>query len=306
MYLVYSTADSGGGSLRSALANANRDEGSVIAFTASGIISWRAPCRPSAATFRYLARSRNNLTVSGNYANQVFDVNVGVTATIAGLTIADGFGPSGGGILNNGMLTVSNSTLLGNEGSGGGGGIVNFGELTVFNSTLSGNSAGAGGGGIFNDGTLTITNSTLSGNSALGSGGGIVNGVGTVTVTSSTLSGNSAGDIGGGIATFGGAVTLANTIVATNTAPAGPDVAGTITSLGYNLIGNSSGGIGFVAADLLNVIPLLGTLQNNGGPTETKAILPGSPAIGAGSVALIPAGITTDQRGFGAHQQRRG
>ncbi len=100
-------------------------------------------------------------------------------------------------------------------------------------------------------------------------------------------------------------MTVANTIIAGNTAPTGPDLDGFITSLGHNLIGNSSGSSGFVAADLQSVNPLLGPLQNNGGPTETMAPLPGSPAIAAGSVALIPAGITTDQRGF-AHRQRRG
>jgi len=96
-------------------------------------------------------------------------------------------------------------------------------------------------------------------------------------------------------------VTLANTIIATNTAPTGPDVFGPVTSLGYNLIGNSSGGSGFVATDHLGENPLLGPLQNNGGPTATMALLPGSLAIGAGSVALaVDANgnpLTTDQRG---------
>ena len=92
-------------------------------------------------------------------------------------------------------------------------------------------------------------------------------------------------------------MTLVNSIVATNTAPTGPDLAGTLTSLGFNLIGNSSGVTGFVASDLQNVNPLLGSLQSNGGPTETMALLPGSPAIVAGSTNLVPASVTTDQRG---------
>ncbi len=101
---------------------------------------------------------------------------------------------------------------------------------------------------------------------------------------------------GGGIDNYGTAI-IANTIIATNTAPTGPDVDGTVTSLGYNLIGNPSGGSGFAWTDLLNVSPLLGPLQYNGGPTATMALLPGSLAIAAGNVALIPPGITTDQRG---------
>ena len=297
IYLVYSTADSGGGSLRTALSNANQDEDSVIAFTAGGVIALASPLPVISRNVQILGPGANNLTVSGNDANRVFDVAFGSTATIAGVTIADGSSADGGGILNDGTLTVTNATLSGNSSTGYGGGISNAGTLAVTNSTLSGNSA-FGGGGIFNDGTLTVTNSTLSGNSASEFGGGIYNYFfSTLTVTNSTLSGNSASLLGGGIASYFPPFTLADTIIATNTAPTGPDVGGTVTSLGHNLIGNSSGGNGFVAADLLNVKPLLGPLQNNGGPTETMALLPGSPAIAAGSVALIPPGVTTDQRG---------
>ena len=107
--------------------------------------------------------------------------------------------------------------------------------------------------------------------------------------------------VGGGIYTLGGNLTLANTIVAGNTASTGPDVVGAVTSLGYNLIGNPSGGSGFVSSDLQGVNPLLGPLQNNGGPTETMALLPGSPALGADRVNLaVDANgnaLTTDERG---------
>jgi hypothetical protein len=69
-----------------------------------------------------------------------------------------------------------------------------------------------------------------------------------------------------------------------------------LTSRGHNLIGNTQGGCGFVSSDLLNVNPLLGPLQNNGGPTQTMALLPGSPAINAGDPTDAPA---YDQRGPG-------
>jgi hypothetical protein len=183
-----------------------------------------------------------------------------------------------------------------------GGGIYNQNSsTTVTNSTFSDNSAafGGGGGGINNDNrsTLTVTNSTFSGNSG-GAGGGIVNS-GTLTVNNSTFSSNSGGE-GGGIGNFGTA-TLKNTIVAGNSAEfGGPDVNGTFTSEGYNLIGKSDGSSGFTdgqngdqvgtAASPLD--PLLGGLDDNGGPTKTHALLAGSPAVDKGNTDL-----TEDQRG---------
>ena len=149
------------------------------------------------------------------------------------------------------------------------------------------------GGGIYNGGTLTLTNSTVSGNSA-GYGGGIFNaGTGTLTLTNSTVSANTATNSGGGIYN-GGDATLANTIVAGNGAPTNPDAQGGFTGQGHNLIGDTEGSSGWVDSDLQDVDPLLGPLQNNGGTTDTHALLPGSPAIDSGTSAGCPA---TDQRG---------
>jgi hypothetical protein len=307
VYQVSFTTDSGGGSLRSAMIEANQYAGSIIAFSTSGVITLASPLPAISDDVEILGPGANVLTISGNYASQVFYVDPGVNATIAGMTVANGSAVNGGGIQNSGTLTVTNCTLSGNSATQAGGGIENDNTLTVTNSTLSGNSAGESGGGIDNKASMTITNSTLSANSAPVGGGifnfslllGDVRVGGTLTVTNCTLSGNSASAAGGGmVANFPHTVTVANTIIAGNTAPAGPDLDGFIASLGYNLIGSSSGGSGFVATDLLSVNPLLGPLQNNGGPTQTMALRPGSPAVGAGSVALIPAGITADQRGF--------
>ena len=295
VYTVLSTADSGGGTLRFALTQADQFGGGLIDITASGLIGLMSPLPTIGSAVEILGPGASNLTISGNEASAVFGVNSGATAAIAGLTIADGRSAIGAGIENLGTLTVSSCTLSGNSSSFYAGAIYNNGTLTVTSSTLAGNSASSGGG-IFNKGTLTLTNSTLAGNSA-DDGGGIYIDGGTLTVTNSTLAENSASFRGGGIADFGGTVTLANTIVATNAAKTGADVYGTVTSKGFNLIGNSSGASGFTAADLLNLNPLLGPLQNNGGPTETMALLSGSPAIATGNVNRIPAGITTDQRG---------
>jgi predicted outer membrane repeat protein len=195
------------------------------------------------------------------------------------------------------MSSSGNASSLAVGDSGGG--IYNDGTLAATNCTFLGNSAPDGGGGIYNDGTMTVTSSTFSGNATSGSfgsgGGGILND-GTLTVIDSTLSGNHAG-IGGGIDADGGTVVLADTIIAGNDAESGPadnDFTGPVTSLGYNLIGNSLGASGFVATDLLDVNPLLGPLQDNGGSTQTMALMAGSPAIDAGGNSLIASGITTD------------
>ena len=228
-------------------------------------------------------------------------------------------GGNGGGIRNLGTLSLTDSTVSGNTTNGGGGGIINFNLLTLTNSVISDNSAPSGGGirnlgtatlgsstvsgnsgndggGIQNFGSLTLTNSTISNNSALGGlGGGIYNDGGTITLTSSTISSNSAFR-GGGVSLDAGGVTLINTIVANNTASSSsqPDC-NRFTSLGHNLIGNNSG-CSFDASmgDLVNVEPLLGSLQDNGGPTFTHALLPSSPAIDGGDNNAAP---DTDQRG---------
>ena len=200
----------------------------------------------------------------------------------------------GGGITNRGTATITNSTLSDNS-AGQGGGIANSGgTATVTNSTLSNNSSSGNGGGIFSsfNSAVTITNSTLSGNSASNNGGGIYNTGGTAIVTSSTLSGNSA-DFGGGISNRGTA-TITNSIVANSS---GGDLENNTPDNfftgSFNLIGDGQdlGGLtGTITGD-----PLLGPLAFNAGPTETHALLPGSPAINAGDDNVTQ---TEDQRGL--------
>jgi hypothetical protein len=214
--------------------------------------------------------------------------------------------------VNSGTLTVQNSTLSSNS-SQYAGGIFNDsgGTLTIQGSTLSGNSAQYAGGGIENIGSLTVANSTLSGNVTLYSNGGGLDNNGSVSLANSTISSNSAFGVGAGLMNnFGYSIALANSIVAGNTAqPTGPDIYGFILSSdGHNLIGNADGASGYVAGDQVGntaspLDPKLGPLQNNGDPTFTHALLPGSPAIDAGATAdvLDPSGapLTTDQRGLG-------
>src|SRR5262249_36521626 len=145
--------------------------------------------------------------------------------------------------------------------------------------------------------TVNITNSTLSGNTATGgnsTGGGIVaRSSSTVNLTASTLTGNSAtgsNGIGGGIFNSSSTVNAKNTIIANNTAATGPDVNGTLSSQGFNLIGNNAGAT--INSQMANdqvgggmnpvINPLLASLGNYGGPTQTHALMPGSPAIDKG------------------------
>jgi hypothetical protein len=217
-------------------------------------------------------------------------------------TISSNFaGFEGGGIYCSGSSTVNiiNSTISGNQARYGGG-ISNVGMLTVTSSTIAGNK-GDDGGGLYNSGTANISNTTISGNGRSGAtsvGGGVVNGgtTGSLTMTNSTVTNNEASSAGGGIFSDHGGVNVRNTIIAVNSAPNGPDVAGTMVSEGYVLIGNTNGTTINTTqpGNIYNVNPLLGPLQNNGGPTQTHALGSGSSAIERGHSS----GFNTDQRGL--------
>jgi CSLREA domain-containing protein len=226
----------------------------------------------------------------------------------------------GGGIHNEGTLTLNDSTVRGNNASangsyGDGGGIHNVGSgssATLSNCTVSSNESlgGGSGGGLWNsDGAnMQLSNSTVTSNWSSNNGGGINNtGNSTVTLANSTIGRhNFASGSGGGMWNdSGGTVNLKNSIVAGNGAnSAGPDChnTATLTSLDYNLVGDDSG-CSFTPQtnDQVNVDPLLGDLQDNGGPTETRALLDGSPAIDA-----IPIGSCTDHHGRPVTTDQRG
>ena len=265
--------------------------------------------------------------IDGGRAGTVVAVASGADVTLLDLTIRNGLERStrygGGGIYNQGKLTIGRSTISGNEVdvsrflSRGGGGIYNRGKLTIGGSTISGNrvttpyngSGVAQGGGIFNAGTVSLNDSTVSGNSAtqfgdqncvMTYGGGIFVQGGTLTLNNSTLSGNYAlgcegVGYGGGIY---GSVILQNSIVANS--PYGGNCDGTMTSNGYNLSSDNTCNFD-KTGDLNNTDPVLGQLGNYGGPTQTIPLLSGSPAIDAGNPNGCTDGnghlLKTDQRG---------
>jgi len=240
-------------------------------------------------------------TIDANGIDRVFELLTGATMELDGVTISGGAPGStsqGGGILSEGTLTVTASTIRDNGPSFDGGGIYSgfsSGELTITDSTISGNQATRDGGGTRALGTgLTITNSTISGNLTDDDGGGIqAESAVLLTAKSSTIAFNTAGISGGGIADYEPTQALDDTIVSNNTAPSGPNCIGGATTTGsHNL--ESGTDCGFSASgDLQNAVAGLGALQDNGGPTFTRALPAGSPAIGAGGSAC-PA---LDQRG---------
>ncbi len=292
---VTNTNDSGPGSLRQALADAH-DGDTVEATGISGVIRLTTGELLVDKSVTINGAGADVLAVDGNATSSVFQIGSGKTVTISDLTIRNGEGNFGGGILNGGgaTLTITDSTLSGNIG-GFGGGIFNTGTLAIVNCTVSGNAASEGAG-IYNGATSTITNSTLSGNAAPGAGGGCVN-LGTLQIANSTLSDNSSG-LGGGVFNIG-TLQIGNTIL--NTGDSGANISnsgGRVTSLGYNLSSDDGGGFLTGPGDQINTDPMLGPLQDNGGPTFTHALLPASPAIDTGDPNFTPPPFF-DQRGPG-------
>ena len=262
--------------------------------------------------------------IDGDGIDRVFQVIGTITVDISGVTIKNGYEGSsvGGGIRNEYATLTLNNITVSNNTAVHGGGIYNTtgGVLTLTNSTIQDNSASTYGGGIDNYGaTLTLSNSTITGNNAGSNGGGIYNGVNTgtatlvnATITNNTTDNNSDGSgNGGGIYRSLGIINLKNTIIAGNIDTGGeaPDCGGTINSQDFNLLGDDSGCTfntqpnDQVGTSSNPIDPLLGPLQDNGGPTLTHALLSGSPAIDAGdNVGSPPAdqrGVTRPQDGDG-------
>ncbi|MBW4654109.1 MAG: DUF4347 domain-containing protein [Kaiparowitsia implicata GSE-PSE-MK54-09C] len=312
-FTVINTTDAGEGSLRQAILNANAIAGTDTITFAGDTFTDATPDTITLTSGQLSITSNitingtgaNLLTLSGNNTSRVFFIDSG-TVIFNNLTIANANAGTvvGGSIDNRGTLTL-NTVAIRNSRSPAGGGLFNSGTTTINNSTISGNTATEnGGGGIYNTGTTTINNSTISGNTATENGGGGIYNSGTANLTNVTITNNTAvSGGGGGIMRDSGSVNLRNSIVAGNISASAPDVQGTFTNPGHNLIDKSDGSTGFANGVNGNIIgtiaaPVnsgLGALANNGGPTQTHALLTGSLAINAGNNALVVG--STDQRG---------
>lgn len=261
--------------------------------------------------------------INGGGIDRIFQIPGGVTVEIRDVTLSNGRAPgAGGAIRNEGELTIArsviegNSTVTGTAGAGFGGAILTDGNdstLTVTDSTISNNSATGGGGAISIGGVVTLENVTISGNRSVNDfGGGLyVFSDARASLNNVTVTGNTAALQGGGIfaenaAFIGFAPRATNSIFAGNTAPTGPDCAGSLDS-NFILIGNGTRCNGPAASkgDLVGtqaapINPQLGALGLNGGPTPTHALLGNSPALNTGSPAApgsADACEATDQRG---------
>jgi len=269
----------------------------------------------------------NRKTAAASF--RVFRIAGGSTVGLSGLTIANGrglvqvgqFGGGGGILIENGCtVTVASAKIRNNSSARDGGGIWNGGTLVVSNTTFSENYADLSigrGGGIYNTGNLTVTGSAFINNGPWG--GAFHNSGGSGSLTNCTISGNRASghtDGAGGVTDEGGTFALRNSTITLNEGGVSGcrirnciiaankgylDVYGPVTSDGYNIIGytignNPAPGPGDkIGTNTAQFDPLLLPLQDNGGPTLTHALRPGSPALDAGGA--VP-GVTTDQRGL--------
>jgi hypothetical protein len=259
---------------------------------------------------------------AGSNAGGVYNAETGVATLANSLVdsnrVDDG---AGGGVRNDGELSVTATTFHGNVATeDGGGALFNAGTASISGSTLSDNHSAESGGALYNasSGSASISKSTISGNRARSEGGGIFNRGGTLHLNNVTIANNAVIGDGGGIANgllgaVSGWIDIANSIVAGNRKIGGgnSDCLMTLNSQGYNLIQNSASCIvtGDPTGNLLGIDPRLGPLANNGGPTRTHALRPGSPAIDAGNPATPGSGgnacAAADQRGVARPQGSR-
>jgi CSLREA domain-containing protein len=324
--IVSNANDNGQGSLRQALldANANGAGQDDIIFAINSAppqIINLASALPSITTSLTInGPGANLLTVrrdtGGEY--RIFDVpGSNLDVAISGLTISNGLltaaNSVGGGIRSNSALTLTNVAMV-NSRAVIGGGVHLSGDGAFTSCLFSGNTGGNQGGAINFEGgdgnkILRIINSTVSANSVQGGGfgGGVFNTRGTVEVRNGTIANNtSTSGNGGGVNTSAvgagrtATTTFRNSIVANNTAPnllisAFSGGLPSMTSQGFNLTNDPTNTFLNQPTDKFNTNPALAPLADNGGPTQTHALLFGSAALDAGHSS----GSTTDQRGAG-------
>jgi CSLREA domain-containing protein len=304
--------------------------GDVVA-TLSGLTIQHGIWAFGGGIYNQAALTLQNCVVTANTASGFNQLGGGIYSegsltiigSIVSSNISSGQNAYGGGIFSQGPLTIesstiSNNTTSGTPGAGGGITIVGSDKALIRNSTISGNQARTGGGIYTTSNLLSVVNTTISGNASTEGAGGVYSKYGPVGFYNVTIVKNTAnsdeikpGRTGAGIFNEAGATfSLANSIVADNAVLVPTDAkpirdpdqcSGTINSLGGNLLSDIDAGHCTVGGPYSITAISLGPLQNNGGPTKTHALLPGSAAIDAGKITGCVDGddapIATDQRG---------
>lgn len=263
---VTNTSDSGAGSLRQAILDANNAPGAdVIAFSGA-IFADQTPDTITLTSGQLVISDdltvggvgANLLTISGNNASRVFQINPNVNVTLADVTIANGRASDGAGVFNNGgSAALIQTNFINNVATNAGGGVLNTGGMLVNGGNFTSNRAGSGAG-IYNAGGLEVRNSNFNTNQASSNGGGIFNNSGaSLTVDNNYLSRNTAGNDGGGIYNrSGGTASILTTVIVDGSAGRlGGGIAnfGTIVTIDNSLIrGNRSTGSGGAAGGVFN------------------------------------------------------
>jgi hypothetical protein len=294
-FTVTNLNDSGSGSLRQAVIDANADNGAdriLFKSKLSGTIDLNGnELELYGGDVDVIGPGARKVTVDAEGASRAFFFYGAYLsappsdATLSGLTVTGGDSSNGSGLDTLGAdidLTISRATITGNDAGGRGGGVYMGydpgNRLVIDSSTISGNSAGTFGGGVYvREAAFSIRNSTISGNSA-NEGGGIAQRYTDqedTEVVSSTVTGNHADDSGGGIYENSGGAQIRGTIVAGNTAtglPQYPDLDDGDWPSSFSLIGDvGDAAIVDEGGNLLDVDPKLKPLKDNGGPTDTHA-----------------------------------
>jgi CSLREA domain-containing protein len=306
--------------LRDALTAAGANSGGAgnISFASglNGTITINGAMLPIYGQIVIKGPGANIITLSGGGTNQIFNINAG-TYTISGLTLANAWsGANGGGFYMNpgANVTIASCVFSGDIANAGGAIYNQQGTLMVADSTFSTNSTtGNRGAAIYNNlGTLTVSYSTFYSNTSP-AGGGAIAAFGPATIVNSTFSNNQATRYGGAIFTSTPSLTLSNNIIAGNSASslgaaiyAGSSLDQVIASnnlfyQNYDTGATTEDDCHNCALTPVNPVsgnPNLAPPGNYGGTTPTMLPLPASAAICAGSSALIPTGVTTDQRGL--------
>lgn len=330
---VLNLNDAGPGSLRNQILAAASGDTVVFDPVVTGTIPL-ASTLTVAQNLTIQGPGAGSLTISGQGAVRVFDVTGGAL-TVSGVTVTNGISIGLGGAFSvASTLSLRNSVLSGNTANNGGAiSIASGGTLTVTDSTFASNSAtSVGGGALIISGNATLTGNTFVGNTAPINGGAInVQPGGALTVINNTFRANSSASLGGAMSNLGTTTAINNTFSA-NQASTGAVIAtgnsnatlhnnvfadqvssstpaalspsgGFATSSNNVFYNNLAGGVaddqtgyGTLSFVWTGTQPL-GTLANNGGLTQTMVPVAGGAAICAGAAALLPGGITTDQRG---------